>query len=103
VLPGKEFAAWFSRYLREPGLANLMKPPTVSDRSDYQIVHLDGLSFSRAWCLKGIASALPATSKRRAAMERTAAELIEKTMPHLTGSYGGEHWLASFAVYALSQ
>jgi len=103
VFPAKEFAPWFSRYLREPGLANLMKPPTVSDRSDYQIVHLDGLSFSRAWCLKGIASALPAKSKRRAAMERTAAELIEKTMPHLTGSYGGEHWLASFAVYALSQ
>ena len=103
VLPAKQFASWFTRYLREPGLANLMKPPTVSDRDDYQIGHLDGLSFSRAWCFKGIASALPASSKRRAAMERAAAELIEKTLPHITGSYGGEHWLASFAVYALSQ
>jgi Protein of unknown function (DUF2891) len=103
VLPPAEFRPWFARYLSAAGLANLCKPPIVSDRTDYQIGHLDGLSFSRAWCLRGIASALPKTSPRRAVMERAAKELLSKTMPHIAeGNYGGEHWLASFAVYALS-
>lgn len=51
VLPPVAFAKWFEEYMPPAGLENLLTPPTVSDRSDYQIVHLDGLSLSRAWCL----------------------------------------------------
>jgi hypothetical protein len=104
VLPTAEFPGWFERYFTEEGFRNLLQPPIVSDRTDYQIVHLDGLSFSRAWCLSGVARSLPASNPRKAAMRKAARALIDRTMPHLAeGNYGGEHWLASFAVYALSQ
>ncbi len=104
ILPPAEFPAWLTRYLPAAGLANLMKPPVVSDRTDYQIVHLDGLSLSRGWCLKGIARSLPAADPRRAPMLKASRDLIAATLPHIAaGNYGGEHWLASFAVYALSQ
>jgi len=104
VLPAAEFRIWFGKYMTAAGLANLTKAPEVSDRSDYQIVHLDGLFLSRAWCLFGIASALPANSARTQNMLASAKRLTEVALPHVTaGNYGGEHWLASFAVYALSQ
>ncbi len=62
VLPAEEFRAWFGRYLPdivkgEP--KSLVTPATVSDRTDPQIVHLDGLNLSRAWCMRSIAAALP--------------------------------------------
>ncbi len=101
VLPPAEFPKWFSGYITPAGLTNLLKAPTVSDRSDYQIVHLDGLSLSRAWCLYGLADAIPA---RRQRLKTAAKSLLDAALPHVTaGNYGGEHWLASFAVYALSQ
>lgn len=104
VLPPAEFPKWFVRYLGTAGLENVTKPPQVSDRSDYQIVHLDGLSLSRAWCLQGIAAALPASHPRRTRLLAAAKRLLDVALPHVTGgNYGGEHWLASFAVYALSQ
>ncbi len=104
VLRPGEFAPWLSRYMTPEGLKNVTTPPIVSDRTDYAIVHLDGLFLSRAWCLRGIAKALPAGDARRAGLARAAGELIHTALPHVaTGEYGGEHWLASFAVYALSQ
>jgi len=103
VLPRSEFAPWLSRFLTKAGLANVIKAPVVSDRTDYAIVHLDGLFLSRAWCLRGIAKALPAGDERRGRLARAARDLINIALPHVaTGEYGGEHWLASFAVYALS-
>jgi len=101
VLSPADFPKWFNGYITPAGLANLLKAPEVSDRSDYQIVHLDGLSLSRAWCLSGIAKSLP---KHRRSLRAAAKLLLETALPHVTaGNYGGEHWLASFAVYALSQ
>ncbi|HEU0119117.1 MAG TPA: DUF2891 domain-containing protein [Bryobacteraceae bacterium] len=104
VLPPAEYPVWFNRYVSAAGLANLTKAPEVSDRGDYQIVHLDGLYLSRAWCLYGIANALPRQSIRAKTMRAAARKLLDTALPHVTaGNYGGEHWLASFAVYALSQ
>ncbi|MCX6602232.1 MAG: DUF2891 domain-containing protein [Acidobacteria bacterium] len=104
VLPAGEFARWFNRFMPAAGLLNLTQPPVVSDRSDFQIVHLDGLYLSRGWCLYGIAQALPQGSARRRSMMTAAKGLIDAALPNVTGgNYGGEHWLASFAVYALSQ
>ncbi len=103
ILPKSEFTGWFSRFMTVKGLANVLRPPIVSDRTDYQIVHLDGLSLSRAWCLRGIASSLPAGNPRRAKMLQASRDLVARTLPHVAnGEYGGEHWLASFAVYALA-
>ncbi len=50
VLPPAEFRAWFARFL--PGAArgeptSLFTPATVTDRTDPQLVHLDGLNLSR--------------------------------------------------------
>jgi hypothetical protein len=96
------FPTWFEQFLprvasREP--ATLFTPPIVSDRSDGKIAHLDGLSLSRAWCWRGIAPLLPATE--RAIAEDAADEHLAAAMPHLSGDYMGEHWLASFALLAL--
>jgi len=104
VLPAGEFSGWFKRFMPAAGLLNLTQAPVVSDRSDFQIVHLDGLYLSRGWCLYGIAQALPAGSAQRRSMMTAAKGLIDAALPNVTGgNYGGEHWLASFAVYALSQ
>ena len=106
VLPGEEFPEWFHRFLPrcadgEP--ESLLKPANVSDRSDPKIVHLDGLNLSRAWCMNGIASALPEDDPGRKILTESAIHHAEVTIPHIaSGSYEGEHWLASFAVYLLS-
>ena len=107
VLAADDFAAWLDGFLpsmgrREP--ASLFEPVRVSDRSDGQIVHLDGLNLSRAWCFRGIASALPATDPRVAAATEAAAAHLAAGIGALDSSdYAGSHWLASFAALALSE
>jgi Protein of unknown function (DUF2891) len=96
------FQIWFDQFLpriadRQP--ATLFTPATVSDRSDGKIAHLDGLNLSRAWCWRSLAPLLPAAE--RAIVENTANEHLAAAMPHLSGDYMGEHWLASFALLAL--
>jgi hypothetical protein len=106
VLPPAEFAAWFHRFLPkaehgEP--KSLFVPATVTDRSDPQIVHLDGLNLSRAWALRGVAAALPAEDPARLVLVESAARHAIAALPHITsGDFVGEHWLASFAVYLLT-
>lgn len=106
VLTPAEFAAWLTAFLPELGKGgpkSLMTPAIVTDRSDPRIVHLDGLNLSRAWCLKGIAAALPAGDRRRPVLLEAAARHLDASLAHVTsGDYAGEHWLASFALYALS-
>ncbi|TPW05554.1 MAG: hypothetical protein FD125_682 [bacterium] len=98
------FAGWFNVFLpqlseRQP--ATLFQPARVSDRSDGKIAHLDGLNLSRAWCWREIASALPADDPRRPIVLEAAAVHLDAALPHVTGDYMGEHWLASFALLAL--
>lgn len=103
ILPGHEFEKWLKHFYEKRSLDNITRLPVVSDRSDFLIVHLDGLTLSRAWCMKGIARALPPGNKTAILFERTAREFLEHSLPNVTGgNYGGQHWLASFAVYALS-
>lgn len=102
VLPAKEFTKWFHQFITTAGLQQLTILPVVSDRTDLQIVHLDGLSFSRSWCMKSLAAALPASDPERKLLLRAATRHLGNALPHVvSGEYGGEHWLASFAVYAL--
>ena len=106
ILPPAEFRDWFHKYLPavakgEP--ATLFNPATVTDRADPQIVHLDGLNLSRAWCMRGIVSALPADDPARKTLAASAARHAAAALKHVaSGDYAGEHWLASFAVYLLS-
>jgi hypothetical protein len=105
VLAADAFATWLARFLPwflsgEP--ATLFTPAVPTDRGDPQIVHLDGLSFSRAWCLDGIAEALPKGDGRIAVATEAAAVHRLAGMDGLqSGDYMGAHWLASFAVLSL--
>ena len=75
----------------------------MTDRTDPQLVHLDGLNLSRAWCMKSIAGGLPLGDSARAVLTASAARHTESALEHVSsGDYAGEHWLASFAVYLLS-
>ena len=99
---GDNFAQWFERFL--PRAANrqpetLFTPAIVSDRTDGKIAHLDGLNLSRAWCWRSIAPLLP--SAERSIAETVADAHLAAALPHISGDYMGEHWLASFALLAL--
>lgn len=102
VLPAKEFTNWFNQFFQGQSLKHLTVLPVVSDRTDLQIVHLDGLCFSRSWCMKGLAAALPASDVRKKLLITSSVKHLAASLPNVvSGEYGGEHWLASFAVYAL--
>ena len=107
VLPPAEFAPWFARFL--PGTAKgepkeLFAPADVLDRTDPQLVHLDGLNLNRAWLMRGIAARLPAGDPARGALTESAARHARAGLAQVaSGDYAGEHWLASFAVYLLTE
>jgi hypothetical protein len=102
VLPEKEFREWFRRFLPELP-KSLREPAKVTDRSDPQIVHLDGLNLSRAWCMRNIAASLPKDDLTRNVLTESASAHAEAALKHVaSGDYAGEHWLASFAVYLFS-
>jgi hypothetical protein len=102
ALPEGQFPLWFDGFL--PALPDsLQRPAFVSDRSDGQIVHLDGLNLSRAWCMREIAAALGPNHPMYPTLALAAQEHAEASLPHVaSGDYMGEHWLASFAVLMLS-
>ena len=104
LLPAEEFSTWFAAFL--PSLARgepatLFQPAEVSDRTDGQIAHLDGLNLSRAWCWRHLAKAAPPDLRTR--LEDAARHHLEAALPHLADHYMGEHWLASFALLALDE
>ncbi len=106
VLSPEEFARWFEAYLPamgdgQPG--NLLTIAVVTDRSDPQLGHLDGLNLSRAWAMRNIAAALPADARARAFLAAAGHTHAVDALQHVaTGHYEGEHWLASFAVFLLT-
>ena len=103
VLEKEKYTTWIGLVLQANQMRKLLTPAIVSDRTDPQIVHLDGLNLSRAWCMLSIATGLKEDNRWREIFTETAHKHIEATLPHIaSGDYAGEHWLASFAVYALS-
>lgn len=76
-----------------------LQPGVVSDRTDGKLVHLDGVNFSRAWCLNEIANEYP----EYAHLRKIAVEHVNYSLPNIVdGNYEGGHWLGSFAIYALN-
>ena len=107
VLPPAGYAAWLAAFLPEiprhpdPGW---LPVAVVSDRADGKLAHLDGLNLSRAWMLSGMASGLPASDQRRAALVEAAARHAAAGVAACTGAhYAGGHWLGSFAMYLVSE
>ena len=107
VLPHGRYGAWLETFL--PGLAGrepaaLFAPAEVDDRADPQIVHLDGLNLSRAWCLRGMANALPAGDARAPVLLDAADRHLKAGLVGVeSADYLGAHWLATFAVLAMSE
>ena len=102
ILPAAQYQQWIQQFL--PGLftkdISLFTIAQVKDRTDGKLVHLNGLNLSRAWCLYGIARH---AGKNSEAIRKLANQHLEAAIPHVaSGDYAGEHWLASFAVYALT-
>ncbi|MBW2454277.1 MAG: DUF2891 domain-containing protein [Deltaproteobacteria bacterium] len=107
VLPPKRFVAWLDAFLPPFDSAKfrpLLETVEVRDRHDPRIGHLIGLFLQRAWCMEGIAAALPKGDPRAALLEKAARLHGHKAITIMFDSgYGGEHWLASFAVYLLTE
>ncbi|GAA4811266.1 DUF2891 domain-containing protein [Litoribaculum gwangyangense] len=100
LLPVEEFKTWLNTFL--PQLKDekyTLEVGLVSDRTDGQLVHLDGVNFSRAWSLAKIAEGLPEYNH----LYNVANKHINYSLPSIFGdSYEGGHWLGSFAIYALN-
>lgn len=99
VLDSTSFEAWMVKFAPQ-----LLSPDydlpvgEVSDRSDGKLVHLDGLNFSRAWVLYGLAAQYPEYRH----LQTIANAHVSYSLPNLVGDgYEGGHWLGSFAIYAL--
>lgn len=102
ILDKEEFLKWMAQFL-----PSLQQPDfdvavaLVGDREDGQLVHLDGLNFSRAWVLFGLANQYP---EEYGHLESLAHEHLAYSFPNLIGdNYEGGHWLGTFAIYALGE
>ncbi len=100
VLPTSEFKPWLKGFLPTIVTPNFtLEVGKVSDRSDGKLVHLDGLNFSRAWCLYGLANQYPEYGY----LTDLASKHLANSLPNVVGDhYEGGHWLGSFAIYALN-
>jgi hypothetical protein len=107
VLPTDNFGFWLGRFLprlAEAQPAGLFEPVRVSNPTDPKIAHLIGLNLSRAWCWRRIASALPEADPRHASAREAAARHLNAALPLISPEdFNRAHWLASFAVYALTE
>jgi Protein of unknown function (DUF2891) len=106
LMDRSDFATWLQAFL--PALAegrprSLFTPAVVSDPGEGQIAHLHGLNASRGWCWRRIAESLPAGDARVEPAVAAARTHLGAALPHVSGSdYMVEHWLAAYAVLALS-
>jgi len=100
ILPKEEFRRWLSNFLPQLKDLNFKLPlGLVSDRSDGELVHLDGVNFSRAWALNKITEGLPEYNH----LKNIAVEHTNYSLQNVVGdSYEGGHWLGSYAIYSLN-
>jgi hypothetical protein len=113
ILSPGEYVVWLKKFLPSLFEANFtLAPGQVLDRTDGKLVHLDGLNLSRVWCCKNmIARLLMVTGQNRFMAMQAVGKLQLTIFNHLkaglasvtSGDYAGDHWLASFAVYALTE
>jgi hypothetical protein len=99
VLPKDEFVIWLDAFLPDfrNNPASYLEVAEVTDRSDGKLAHLDGLNFSRTWCLYEMGNAL--NNDKMLNLANKHFNYSYKKMD--SGEYAGAHWLASFALYAI--
>ena len=102
-----QFSNWLRTFLpplTDDKFSPLLSPPLVLDPKDPGIGHLIGLMFHRAWTMNQLASVLPSSDERGDVFTRLAAIHARAGYDIMFDSgYGGEHWLATFAVYMMSE
>ncbi|MDR0194187.1 MAG: DUF2891 domain-containing protein [Myroides sp.] len=100
VLKQDEYHTWAKSFLPQLFDKNFtLEVAKVSDRTDGHLVHLDGLNFSRATCLKEIGKALPELAPN---LNQLSVRHFENSFGNITGDdYMGSHWLGTFALYTL--
>ncbi len=99
VLSAAEFSSWVAGF-ELPQL----EPAIVSDESDGHLVHLAGLSLSRAWCLQGLLQSLGTAHPAYRKLHNSLVKHWERGLSYVnSGNYEGDHWLASFAVYMATE
>ena len=103
VLSNVAFAVWWREFSPKGNdFTFWLQPAHVADLNDPKTVHLVGLNLSRAWCINRLAPLAPAPQS--AAMESSVPRHLDAAMRHVAeGSFAGTHWLASFAVLALTE
>ena len=107
VLPQKEFEAWLAQFV--PSVGNQLgdgtiSPVVVSDVTDPKIVHLAGLNLNRAWCLQSVSAALGSDHALRESLSSSAAAHLKAGLRYInSGHYEGDHWLATFGLYAIKR
>ncbi len=107
VLPPDNFSRWLSRFL--PNLhtgepVKLFTPVRVSNPSDPKIAHLIGLNLNRAWCWRRLSLSLAQSDPRQERALEAAVRHLEAALPMIdVNDFNRAHWLASFAVYALTE
>lgn len=106
VLPRAAFVGWLDRFLppfHSAKFRPMLETVEVRDRHDPRIGHLIGLFLQRAWSMRGVAADLPMGDRRIEVLERAARLHGHEAVKLMFDSgYGGEHWLASFAIYLLT-
>ena len=106
ILEKREFNDWLYKFLpsfEEKSFSNIINPPKVLDPEDPGIGHLIGLMFHRAWTLKDIAIKLEDNSDKKLLLKIAKHHSEEGYKIMFESGYGGEHWLATFAIYNFSK
>jgi Protein of unknown function (DUF2891) len=99
-LAAQDWASWWTGFVPRH-IDRWLTPAVVADASDAKIVHLHGLNLSRAWCWRCLLPLL-APELRQQSEAAVASHLAASLPAATTGEYVGTHWLASFALLALS-
>ena len=106
ILDSKEFNNWIYKFFPsfdEKDFGKIINTPEVLDPLDPGIGHLIGLMFHRAWTLKDIAGKVE-DNKNKRLFQKIAQKHSEQGYRIMFKSgYGGEHWLATFAIYNFSK
>ena len=102
ILGKEDFMTWADSFMPTLKEVDFSLPEAiVGDREDGQLVHLDGLNFSRAWVLYGLTKQYP---EEFGHVVPLAHKHFAYSFPNLVGDdYEGGHWLGSFAIYALGE
>src|SRR3569832_110516 len=102
ILDTRNFTQWWQAFSQpQPELQIWLMPVSVSAPDDPKLAHLDGLNLSRAWCWQMRMDKLPG-ALQPSITAAINAHLAASLPQALSGTYAGTHWLASFALLAMT-